>query len=592
MASRTLFQLTVNMPSPASFYQKHHGEITAAPDGAVVLQDLLLRSLREVAQKLRLRKLEEIPFGESNIFREMEEIIKALLQKIKRREADPHTRISFAVTTDPGPYKRQVTFALSRSRSRLKISGVPPKDGVHGFLREKGRYAAARRARQQARRIDHYTTGEFAQTTKGELLAIIDNSRVNGEPGIDVRGAVIKPRTAIPYAIELGKGIEKQESERGKIRLFSALNGMVRTRYDGEGNLRYIEVERDLRLDEVGFRAGGHVKAGGGSDREQALDLDVAEFRTIPSAFEAKTGGLIKVAELVQGKVYGAEIVAEMVNQADDKYLVATSGPITINRSIQKGALYAPEIIIGNGQLIATMMNARLHARHSFTGHKILLSGRNRLLLGNDTLRAHGCGPDSCDFSGRNIFQHRRSLLANLAASRQQIKRTDEQLQKTLSAHLKEKNVNHQPAASGTERYAQDAILRLTQQYMHCPEEEEKDLHLEISNTLYDLGLENVLPVTRLITEKKQRQEEQRKFAARLAEISPPIRMKLELEECKDGASFAIDCWDDHLLLKKIENEIVLERPAKEEQLVKLPAGRQSIALVFNYDTTLLELAK
>ncbi|MDF1614423.1 flagellar assembly protein A [Desulfurivibrio dismutans] len=590
MATRHLFQITVNMPSPADLYQKHRTKISTAPSGSLLLRDLLMRSLREVMQKLRLRRLEEIPLGDANILHEMEQIIKALLEKIKRGEVDPHTRISFAVTNDPGPHKRMATFDLSRTRSRLKVSGHPPKDGSPGFLREKGRYAAARRARRQAQHIDHYTTGEFAQTTQGELLAVIDNSRINGEPGIDVRGTIIKPRTAIPYAIELGNGIKKRENGSDRIKLFSALNGMVRTRYDGEDNLRYIAVERDLRVDEVGFRAGGHVKARGKSDREQALDLDIAEFRTIPSAFETKTAGLIKVAEMVQGKVYGAEIVAEMVNQADDKYMVATSGPIIINRSIQKGSLYAPVIVLGNGRLTAIMMNARLHVRHRFTGHKILLSGKNRLLLGNDTLRTAGCGPDSCEFSGRNLFQHRRSLLANLAATRQQIKQLDEQFNRILMGHLQEKVADHQLPATHIVRHSLDAMSRLEQEYMHCSEEEEHDLRLKITTTLYDLGVENVLPMIRFLTEKKQRQEEQRQFAARLEKLTPPLIVKLELEECKEGGLLTIDCWEDQLRLKRTDDEIIIERPAKEEKLANLPLTRRTIFFNFDYESELLEL--
>lgn len=590
MAGRTLYKVVIKLASPEELYLKHQEEITAAPQGLMVLRRLIMQQLTEIFAKLRLRELASVPLGSSNVLHELEELLGSLLARIRRNEVEPVIRLDFAVSNDPGAHQRMVVVDFGRDRARLTVTGTEPKNGVAGFVREKGCYAAQRRARQKTNQIDHYTTAEFAQAAADEVLAVVDNTRIKGELGIDVRGMLIKPQVAPAYIVEVGEGVVKRETAGGKLELVAAMAGLVKTRYDGEGNLRFIGVERDLRLGEVGFRTGGHVMARGSGGKGQALDIDHAEFRSVPAAFEARTEGAIVVKELVQGKIYGTEVTAEMVNQTAGKYIVATSGGITINRSIQSGFLFAPEITVGNGRVVATLMNAHLHARNLLVGKKILLSGRNRLVLGDDTMRESEANRASCTFSGRNIFKGRTRLKQELAGEQRNFRDYNQQINKMLLEQAKDQANGGPPLARAKAGQALKEMAELDALFLGSPPEEEDALGLRITNVLFDLGMKNILPVIRLLTEKKKCRRELDRLEAKLAEMTQMIRVDLDLAEFKDGALLTIHCWHDELLLRVIEGEILIERPARQERVAVLPASRQSLLLTFDYQSESLQL--
>ncbi len=592
MSARRLYTITGKIPSPEEFYLHHQEKITAAPSGSKILHELLMRAFREVFHKLKLHNLEEVKIGSSNVLHELSALLSSLLLRIKRGDPDPHIRLEFAAAFDPGPHQRQVVIDVSKTRTRLTVTGTPPKDGIAGFLREKGRYAAERRARKQAKKIDHFTTGEFVQTSRGEVLAVIDNTKIKGEPGIDVRGLPVRPEVARPYHIQLGEGVEKRETPSGKVELISVISGLVKTRYDGENNLRYLAVDGELRVGEVGLRSGGHIKARGGG-QGGALQIEKAEFRSVPPAFEARTEGSILVKELVQGTVYGADVTAEMVNQSQSKYIVATRGAITINRSAQGATLYAPEIIIGSGRVVAPLMHCRLHVRNSFVGRKILLSGRNQLILGNDLMRdsqSAKSGKNSCSLVGRNLFAGRSHLLIELEEQRRELIKRGAMINKVIMGHVQRQIDARKPLDREMVRRALAAMTELDKEFLACTHEEEEALRLRVSNLLIDIGLEDPLVVLRNMIEKKRLTGELGQREEKLAEMTQAIGVDLEVEECQDGSSLTVACWKDELLIRGLDQEIRIERPATEEKLAIRPRLRQNIMLSFNYEREELEL--
>ena len=590
-AARTYFKGTVNIPSPEELYLANREEIVTADSGTQLLHDKIMHSLLELFNKLRLRNLDEVALGESHALHEFSQTIKGLLLRIKRDEPDPHARLTFSVTNDNGPFQRKVEFDIGREQARLTVIGVAPKDGIDGFVREKGSYAALRRARKESKQIDHYTTGEFAQAVAGEVLAVIDNTRIYGTPGIDVRGTTIKPRKGVPFAVGTGEGVERRETASGKVQLIALHSGLVKTSYDHDERLRSIEVVRDIRLGEVGFRSGGHVMANGAGGGKKSLSIDTAEFKSVPPAFEARTEGLIVVKELVQGKVFGAEITAEMVNQGDGKYMVATGGGITINRSLQGGTLFAPEIIIGNGRVAATLMNGRLHARNRLVARRVILSGHSRLLMGNDVMREEqgkGKGGGSCSLSGRDLFRGRSTLKSDIAVEERDLRETNEKINKFLVDHIRKKAEIRRPLDHDKVRSAMQAFAELDRQYSRCSHEEEEELRAKITTLLYEIELDNVMPVIRLLSEKKRTQGQLSILEGKLEEMTQPIELEFELAQVKEGASIDIRCWQDTLRLRRVERELLLERG--EKRLLTLPVDNQEIALHFDYESEKLEL--
>ena len=587
-----LYTITGKIPSPEEFYLHHQEEITAAPSGSKVLHAQLMRAFREVFNKLKLHNLEEVKIGSSNVLHELNQLLNTLLLRIKRGDPDPHVRLEFTAALDTGPHQRQVTIDISKTRTRLTVTGTPPKDGIAGFLREKGRYAAERRARKQAKQIDHYTTGEFVQTSRGEVLAVIDNTKIKGETGIDVRGLVVKPEVAAAYHIQLGEGVEKRETPSGKIELVTTTTGLVKTRYDAENSLRYLAVEGQLKVGEVGLRSGGHIKARG-AGKGGALQIEKAEFRSVPPAFETRTEGSILVKEMVQGTVYGAEVSADMVNQVPGKYIVATQGAITINRSVQGASLYASEIVIGSGRVVAPLMNSRLYVRNNFVGRKVLLSGRNQLVLGNDLMRdglSAGSAKSSCPISGRNLFAGRSRLLLELEEQRRELKECGVAINKMVMGHIQQQIDTRKPMDREVVRRSLAALPELEKEFLSSIQEEEEALRLRVSNLLLDIGLENSLPVLRNLIDKKRLTMEIGRREEKLAEMTQAIGVDLEVEECQDGSSLTVSCWRDELLIRGMDQEIRVERQADGQQLAILPRLKQNIILSFNYEKEELEL--
>lgn len=587
MSARRLYNANVNLPSLEELYQKHQEEVAAAVSGRQAMRDLLLRAFDQVFVKLRLHKLEEIKLGTLDVRQELVGLIDNLLQRLKRDEPEPRVRLDFTVDYDPAPHRRQVIVDLARDRTRLAVKGRPPKDGIPGFIREKGRYAAERRARQHSGRMDHYTTGEFVETKAGEVLALIDNTKTKGEPGIDIRGMVVKPQTAPSYQIRLGEGVSKREKESGKLELVSEFTGLVKTNYDGEGNLLYLAVEQDLRLGEVGLRSGGHVK-GAQAGGKGSLQIEKAEFRNVPPAFEARTEGDILVKELVQGIVHGATVTAEMVNQTAGKYVAATQGPLQINRSVQGATLYAPRVVLGNQRVVATMLNTTVNARHCLVGHKLLLSGRNHLTLGSDKLREENPKARQCAISGQDLFAGRTRLLRELEDYNKELTEINGRINGLLMGHVQDRVEARRPLDRDRIRRCLAAMVSLDAELMACGVEEEEDIRRRITTTLLDIELENPLPVLRQLNEKKRLNQELERRQEKLAAITQPLSVALEIAECKEGAMLTIHCWQDALRLREEEGELVVERTANDQQLTTMPLKNQKIAFKFDYERELL----
>ncbi|MDZ7640880.1 MAG: flagellar assembly protein A [Desulfurivibrio sp.] len=591
MGARRLYNVSINLPSLEDLYQKHQEEVVAAASGREVLRGLLLRAFNQAFAKLRLDKLEEVLLGSHNVRDELSSLVDNILRRIKRDEPDPRVRLDFTVDYDPAPHRRQVIIDIARDRTRLAVKGRAPKDGIDGFLREKGRYAAERRARQRAGgRMDHYTTGEFADTKAEEVLALIDNTKTKGEPGIDIRGMVVKPQTALAYQIRLGEGVAKQETAGGKLALVAQQSGLVKTKYDDEGNLRYLAVEQDLSLGEVGLRSGGHVKAGRGGDKG-SLQVENAEFRTVPPAFEARTAGSIVVKELVQGIVCGATVNAEMVNQTAGKYMVATDGALVINRSAQGGTLYAPRVVIGNQQVVATLLNTTINARNSLVGHKLLLAGRNRLLLGSDKLQEQGKGGKRCAVSGQDLFAGRSHLLQELADYNKELTALNGRINGLLMGHVQSRVEARRPLDREVVRRALEDMVTLDREFMACGDDEEEDLRRRLNATLMDIEFDNPLPILRHLDEKKRLNAEIDRRQEKLAAITQPLSVELEIAECKVGAELIIHCWRDELRLREDEQEILIERPADEQRLATMPRKDRKVVFNFDYDRELLTMA-
>lgn len=587
MSAQRLFNANVTLPSLEELYEKHREEVAAAPSGSEAMRELLLRAFSQVFHKLRLQNLAAIPVGSTNIQQELFGLIGLLLQKIKRGDPEPHVRLEFKVGYDPGAHPRQVSIDITPRRTRLTIKGQAPKDGVPGSLKEKGRYAAERRARLRTRRMDHYTTGEFVETSPDELLAVIDNTRIKGEAGIDIRGMVVKPREAQPYLITLGEGVGRRETAAGKLELVSRMSGLVKTKYDGEGHLRYLGVEQDLRLGELGLRSGGHVKSGR-RDGRGALKVERAEFRSIPPAFEARTKGEILVKELVQGIVVGTAVTVEMVNQAPGKYLVATEGELRVNRSLQGGLLCAPRVVVGNGKVVAAMINTRIRARNHLFGRRLLLSGRSSLLLGDDRLRECLEEDSGCLLSGQSLFVGRERLLRELEGCNRELEDAGRQFNNLITGHLQGLVEASRPLNRELARKSLDALLTLQRELMVCEQEEEGEVKRQVVLVLAEIGLENPLPVLRNLDEKKRLHGEVGQRQEQLAAITQPITVELEIEKIQDGATFTVRCWRDTLELKGVDRELLIERPLTEERLATLPTGGQKIAIHYDYQRDLL----
>lgn len=61
----------------------------------------------------------------------------------------------------------------------------------------------------------------------------------------------------------------------------------------------------------------------------------------------------------------------------------------------------------------------------------------------------------------------------------------------------REKSASRQRPARKTVRRHLASMARLEGGFMNCPDEEEEELRLQINHVLFDLGLKNVLPMTR-----------------------------------------------------------------------------------------------
>jgi hypothetical protein len=577
MSSPAELKAVVLCPTPGELYKSR-------PPTEPGAARLYFAALDEVFRKLRITRLEEVPVGGGNARAELTGLLTAMLTRLKRGETAASMRLTFEMTTDPGPHKRTVIVDIALALARVTVIGVQPVAGTSGFLREKGWYA---RAREQRRRVDgkvdHYLTGGFAQAREGELLAVIDNTRIKGEPGINVRGNVIAPKRAAKYWLETGAGIAKKEDARGRIELYATGIGMVKSRYDAEGNLRHLTVERSLKLGEVGLRAGGHVVARGAGGRGEALQVETAEFRTISAAFEARTEGAIFVRETVQGKVHGASVTADLVNQMAGKFIVATRGALTINRSVQGGYLYGPEVVIGNGRVPATLMNGVIHARNLFIGRNLILAGRNRIVLGNDTFHEPAAEGTRSRSSGSNLFANRPQLQLDLAERRSELTRIAEALGAMISGHIRRKMVARQVVNREAFSRSLEVITLLDQQLAAAPAGQEDALLQRFSGVLFDIGVEDTLPFLQRFSRKKKLKDELVQLEAALAAITQNIVVELDLGAGKEGAVLTVKCWKDEVLCRCLDQELRIERPATEELLFSGPAKRRTVSISFDY---------
>ncbi len=595
MPAASQFKVVVKCPTPNELFQKNEDKLNAAPTSAgEALRDLAFKTFLDNLLKLRISQLSTIPMGSSDVHEELMHSLTHMLNQAQKGDKEASMHLSFEVSSDAGNKKRSVKIVASLTVANITVMGVEPIAGKPGFIRERGQYAQERQARKHTSgKVDHFLTGDFSQTQKGELLAVIDNTKIDGEAGIDIRGSVVKPRQATKYRIQIGDGVVQKVNKLSKIELYAKGHGVVKAKYDNDDNLRHIAVETSIKLGEVGLRSGGHVMSRGKGGKVEALSLDVAEFRSVPIAFEARTQGKIFVKESVQGIVHGASIVADMVNQAPGKFMVATEESITINRTLQSGLLYAPAIVVGNGRVPATIMNCRLHARNRFTGNNITLAGHNELILGNDFFKepeGKGAHSSSCAVSGQNLFASRKKLTAALQEKQRDYKELNEALTKALLAQVQKQLTAGQGVNAATVRKTLAAVSALDSQLGQCQQDEEDGIRHKISTLLMDIGIQDTMPLLKRFFQKKQLVKEQEQTKSALTAVTQDINAEFTVSgKSKDGSKLSIKCWNDELLFQVQDKQALLTRPAKNEQIFAGPVKTRTVIMNFNYESGLLE---
>jgi len=547
-----------------------------APSPVDTLRDLILEGIRREFVALRIDNTREREAGNADLLHEIGEIAISVLTRGRRGEDDARGRYEFMVLADNSEQQRKVTIDISLDEIQVRVKGVAAQDGRDGNMKEIGEYVKHTRPRVVAERetVNHYLTGKFAPAREGEPLVMIDNSGVRGVSGIDCLGHTIKPRSGTPCQVQTGKGIRKKMLSPGKFQLVANRTGVAAPVYDKDGTLCVIDVQESVQVSEVGLREGGHVAIKDASGLTSELEVEDTTVDSVGRAFTVRTTGTVNVRETIYGEVVAGNINALMVN-AEGK-LVAARETIRIANAVQTSVLRAPNISIGKGGNLGSMINSTCRARHNFIATGVRFLGHSMIVLGNDLTRQNGtvvCGAD--------LFADRQRIATEQKKLQQQMKGLAEEIRQGLL-----RQVNKQNKAPGTDyRTLLKIIADDEQAYGLCPDGEEEQLTIKLNNALTDLGVGNTLAFLNLFSAKKQLRKKLKDASAHLAAISPPLTIKMRAVNLNDGAQLTARCWHDVVMITRIEKEIVINRELEAEAILRCHIGSFSLDASFDYQT-------
>ncbi len=578
----------VRLAGPRALGAGERETLEIAPSPVDALLDRVVAEFAKVFKALRVGNFIEVQGSTVDALQELRELTRALLARGRRGDEEAVSRFEFTVG-DKQPKQRTVTVLIALDAATIRVKGVPARNGVDGIIREVGDYF--KYGRGSARRdgtVNHYLTGKFAPAREGEVLVIIDNSRVRGENGIDVLGRAIRARTGTPGFVAVGKGVRKETSEDNKVQIIAERTGVVVPLYDQNKVLRSIEVRESVRIGEVGHREGGHVAARGLAGRVEELQVDDTTVESVPRAFVIRTSGAVNVAQTIFGEVLAGAITAVMINATGKT--VAARDAITVRRAVQASTLHAQAVLIGQDRVTGSIINATFNIRTSFTAVNLKLLGNNILRLGSDKL--DGQGPEtgaSClkgdvrSWRGEDLFAGRNGI----AAEREALEREHEEVVVAIRDGLLGQVKRQTTLGRGDLNFKQllAVIAAAGQAYEQCPPEEEEAKSQILINALMDLGVQDTLSFIRRFAAKKKLQVDLADARRRLANISPPLEAEFTKVALNESGRLTIRCWQDAVVLNRIGSELILSREAPEEVLFRGVLGLFSLSASFDYET-------
>ena len=584
----------VRLAGPRALPEAEREAVAASPSPDEAMSARLVDMLASALKALRIDNGREIEAGNANLLMELRESVRLLIAKVRRGEEEFSVRYEFPVLGDGGDKRRTVVIDLAAAEMVIRVKGVEPRHGQDGMFREVGEYVKQGRPQEAADgSVNHFITGRFAPGREGEILVVIDNSLVRGENGVDCLGRAIKPREGIPCRIESGKGIRKKPLGGGRIQLIAGRTGVVVPVYNEEGVLCSLDVRESVKIGEVGHREGGHLAARGAGGGAAALDIGETTVDNVARGFVVHTSGTVNVRHTIFGEVQGGVINAEMVNA--EGRLVAARDAIDVRRSVQATILHARVIRIGHGKKPGSIINATFRARHGLSVGHCRILGRNSVVLGNDLPALAGGGgakggeAGELVVSGEDIFVRRPELLARQQELRSQRQAVVREIRDGLVAQVKKQEGGG--GAGKDFRKLLDAIAVADRTYGRCPADEEEQLAIRLVNSLMDLGVRDTLWYLNRFSAKKQLGLEVATVGELLAAISPPLAVKLDRVEMNDSAWLTIRCWDDELVVRRVDQELVVSREQPATELYRGPATLFSLTVTFDYETGQLSCA-
>ena len=576
----------VRIAGPRALGEAHRQDLAAAPSPVDALLDRVVVEFAKAFKALRIATCVGPDGAVVDFLGEIRELTRVLLAKGRRGEVEAMSRCEFAVD-DNHPQRRTVAVDMALDVATIRVKGVAPQHGVNGIVKEVGDYFKYGRARERRDgSVNHYLTGKFAPAKEGEVLAILDNSGNHGVNGVDCLGKTIRARNGTPVFVSVGNGVRKVTQDGGKVQLVSERTGVVVPLYDKMGQLRSIDVRESVKIGEVGIREGGHVAARGAAGRAAELHVDDTSVASVPRAFVIRTTGVVNVADTIFGEVTGGAINAEMINAAGKT--IAARESITVRRSVQASTLHAATILIGQGKIPGSVINAPFCVRHSFTAVNLKLLGNNTLRLGNDLLDGKTpetglnlrCGDNS--FRGEDLFAERPQLQASQEELGGQFSGSMAAIREGLLAQVKKQQRLGRTDLDFKKLLA--AIVAAGQVFEQCPVEEEEQRAMQLVNALMDLGVRDTLSFLNWFRDRKRLQGELDAVEARLAAISPPLEVEMNGVTVNDGARLVISCWKDSILLRRVEEELIVSREAPAEELHRSATGGSPFAFAVSFD--------
>ncbi len=570
---------TTLLPGPRRLDDEQAAIQSNTTSPADTILQIIMESIREEFIALRIDNNRELEAGNDDLLHETSAIAGAVFARGRRGEEDAKGRYEFKVLADNCEQQRKVTIDISLTDIQVQITGVAAIDGKDGTLKEIGKYVQHTRPQEVKGKanVDHYLTGKFAPAREGEPLVLIDNTAVRGAMGIDCLGRPIKPRPGTPCQIQTGKGIRKKILVPGKFQLVARRTGLAAPVYNKRGILYSLDVRESLQVSEVGLREGGHIALKGSNGRTSKLEIEETTVDSVGRAFAVRTNGTVNVKETIYGEVLANDIHTQMIN-AENK-LIAARDSIIVDNAVQTSVLRASEITIGKNGNQGSMINSTCRARHNFTASGIRFLGQCTVVLGNDLVREAGeiiCGAD--------IFAQRQRIINEQQSLQQQVEDLAEEMRQGLLRQVKQQNNR-----VGTDhRTLLKKIATGVKAYNHCQEEEEEQLTIKLNNALTDLGTRNTLAFLNLFSTKKQLRKKLKIATSQLAAISPPLAIRLQSVNLNDGAQLTIRCWQDVVIISRVDKEIIISRELPPEEMLRRKIDKFSLDVSYDYQTAKL----